>query len=265
VPHPKRSPDRAQPDCGDRATAPVLSVHDLSFRYGKRAALESVTFQMRPGRFTALLGANGAGKTTLFSLVTGLLRPPPGTVSILGRDLVAAGSWALADVGVVFQLPTLDLDLTVGQNLAYFAALHGLGRKTAVERGDRALATLDMAQARSERVRTLSGGQRRRIEIARALLHDPRLLLLDEPTVGLDIPTRRAIVDHAHALAEQAGVAVLWATHLIDEVRGSDDLIVLEKGRVVASGEAQGVMRRTDSRSLGEAFDKLTVRESNAI
>ncbi|HJZ43860.1 MAG TPA: ATP-binding cassette domain-containing protein [Hyphomicrobiaceae bacterium] len=243
---------------------PALVTRDLSYRYGRRPALERVSLQVQPGRFTALLGPNGAGKTTLFSLVTRLLEPPAGAVTILGRDLVAAGSRALAEVGVVFQLPTLDLDLTVAQNLAYFAALHGLDRKTAAERIDRELAALGMGGSRTERVRTLSSGQRRRIEIARALLHRPRLLLLDEPTVGLDIPTRRGIVDHAHALAAEAGVAVLWATHLIDEIRDADHLIVLDKGRVVASGEAQAVVRRTAASSLGEAFDKLTAPGSEA-
>ena len=239
-------------------------MRDLSYRYGRRPVLERVSFQVQPGRFTALLGPNGAGKTTLFSLATRLLEPPAGAVTILGLDLVAAGSRALAEVGVVFQLPTLDLDLTVAQNLAYFAALHGLDRKTATERIDRGLAALGMGGSRTERVRTLSSGQRRRIEIARALLHRPRLLLLDEPTVGLDIPTRRGIVDHAHALAAEAGVAVLWATHLIDEIRDADHLIVLDKGRVVACGEAQAVVRRTAASSLGEAFDKLTAPESEA-
>ena len=243
---------------------PALVTRDLSYRYGRRLALERVSFQVQPGRFTALLGPNGAGKTTLFSLATRLLEPPAGAVTILGRDLVAAGSRALAEVGVVFQSPTLDLDLTVAQNLAYFAALHGLDRKTAAERIDRELAALGMGGSRTERVRTLSSGQRRRIEIARALLHRPRLLLLDEPTVGLDIPTRRGIVDHAHALAAEAGVAVLWATHLIDEIRDADHLIVLDKGRVVASGEAQAVVRRTAASSLGEAFDKLTAPGSEA-
>lgn len=256
------------PDCASlfaRSTSvPALAVNELSFRYGARPVLEHVSFQIEQGRFTALLGPNGAGKTTLFSLITRLLDPPAGTVTIFGRDLVATGSRALAEVGVVFQLPTLDLDLTVAQNLTYFAALHGLDRKTAAARTDRALSALSMADARKERVRTLSGGQRRRIEIARALLHGPRLLLLDEPTAGLDIPTRRAIVDHAHELAGNAGVAVLWATHLIDEIRDADQLIVLDKGRIVATGDAQDVMRRTASRNLGEVFDKLIAREGQA-
>ena len=249
----------------DHAMTSALIVRDLSFRYGTKPVLERVSLQVERGRFTALLGPNGAGKTTLFSLITRLLAPPADAIEILGHDLMEAGSWALADVGVVFQLPTLDLDLTVAQNLAYFAALQGLDRATTRERVDRALAPLGMSDMRAARIRTLSVGQRRRIEIARALLHNPRLLLLDEPTVGLDIPTRRALVDHAHALAADAGVGVLWATHLIDEIRDTDHLIVLDRGRVAASGEAQTVVQKTGCRTLGEAFDKLTARESERI
>jgi len=247
------------------APTSALIVRDLSFRYRTRPALERVNLQVEQGRFTALLGPNGAGKTTLFSLITRLLAVPTGAITILGRDLVAAGSRALADVGVVFQLHTLDLDLTVAQNLAYFAALQGLDRTTTEERTDGALVALGMSGMRAARIRTLSGGQRRRVEIARALLHKPRLLLLDEPTVGLDIPTRRAIVDHAHALAAETGVGILWATHLIDEIREADHLIVLDRGRVVASGEAHAVVQQTGCRTLGEAFDKLTAQESERI
>jgi ABC-2 type transport system ATP-binding protein len=248
----------------DHAMTSALMVRDLSFRYGARHALERVSLQVAQGRFTALLGPNGAGKTTLFSLITRLLAAPTGAITILGRDLFAAGSRALADVGVVFQMPTLDLDLTVDQNLAYFAALQGLDRATTRERTHSALVALGMSDMRAARIRTLSGGQRRRVEIARALLHKPRLLLLDEPTVGLDIPTRRTIVDHAHALAAETGVGLLWATHLIDEIREQDHLIVLDRGRVVASGETQSVVQQTGCRTLAEAFDKLTAREGEA-
>jgi ABC-2 type transport system ATP-binding protein len=258
----KQSPAGAN-RIADLAAAPALSVRDLSFCYGRRPALQSVAFHIRHGRFTALLGPNGAGKTTLFSLVTRLLEPPADAITILGKNLVVAGSGALAEVGVVFQLPTLDLDLTVVQNLAYFAALHGIDRRAAAERIDHQLESLGLTGMRRARVRMLSGGQRRRIEIARALLHGPQLLLLDEPTVGLDIPTRRAIVDQVHALAA-GGVAVLWATHLIDEIRDKDDLIILDRGRVVACGGAQDIVRRTASQSLGEAFDKLISSESEA-
>ncbi len=238
----------------------ALSVCNLSFSYGERAVLDDVSFKIAPGQFTALVGPNGAGKTTLFLLVSRLLEPRPGEVAIRGLDVVRDGAAALASLGIVFQQPTLDLDLTVGQNLAYFAALHGIGRAEARARADATLAALDMAGSLGVRVRRLSGGQRRRVEIARALLHAPRLLLLDEPTVGLDIPTRRTLLAHAHAVAREQAVALLWATHLIDEIEERDHLIVLHRGRVVANATAAAIRDQVHAADLGEAYERLTGR-----
>ena len=197
---------------------PVLTVKDLSYWYGSKQALDDVSFEVWPGKVTALLGPNGAGKTTLFSLITRLFDAPTGRIEIAGRSPAEWGARALGPLGVVFQQPTLDLDLSVKQNLRYFAALRGLKRKDADERMARALDALDMKERIGERVRALNGGHRRRVEIARALLHSPKLMLLDEPTIGLDDPTRRAIVRHVHELARSDNIGVLWATHLFDEI-----------------------------------------------
>jgi ABC-2 type transport system ATP-binding protein len=236
---------------------PVLRVKDVSYWYGSKQALDDVSFDVYPGRVTALLGPNGAGKTTLFSLITRLFDAPSGRIEIDGRAAAEWGFKALRPLGVVFQQPTLDLDLTVKQNLRYFAALRGLKRKEADERMDRALKALDMAERISEKVRSLNGGHRRRVEIARALLHSPKLLLLDEPTIGLDVPTRTAIVRHIHDLARAETIGVLWATHLFDEVEPDDDLLVLDRGRIVARGEAKKVVAETGAKDLGGAFKLL--------
>ena len=241
---------------GDDRT-PVLTVKNVSYYYGSKQALDDVSFEVFPGRVTALLGPNGAGKTTLFSLITRLFDAPTGRIEIVGRSAAELGSRALEPLGVVFQQPTLDLDLTVKQNLRYFAALRGLARQDADERMMRALDALDMAEPVNERVRDLNGGHRRRVEIARGILHSPKLLLLDEPTIGLDVPTRSAIVRHIHELARTDNIGVLWATHLFDEVEPDDDLLVLNKGRIVARGTAKDVVAETGAGNLGGAFRLL--------
>lgn len=212
-----------------------LVVRGLSFNYGPKRALDGVSFDVPANRFCALLGPNGAGKSTLVSLLTRLLVAPKGDIRIAGHDLRATPRKALAELGVVFQQPTLDLNLTVRQNLSYFAALHGLARSEVPGRIDAALDRLDMRARADEKARALNGGHRRRMELARALLHNPKVLLLDEPTVGLDAAARQAITEHVHDLADQ-GFCVLWATHLTDEVRDSDALLVLHQGQIIATG-----------------------------
>ncbi|QFS83268.1 putative ABC transporter ATP-binding protein YbhF [Roseivivax sp. THAF40] len=218
-----------------------LQIDGIDYRFSTRQALDGVGFSVAPGRFAALLGPNGAGKSTLFALLTGLFSAPSGTIRIAGQDMSRNPRAALAQMGVVFQSPTLDLDLTIRQNLRYFAALHGLSGRAAALRIDAALDKLGIAERAGEKARDLNGGHRRRTEIARALVHKPDVLLLDEATVGLDAAAREAITDHVHALCAEDGLTVLWATHLTDEVRDSDRLIVLHEGRVIADGEASAI------------------------
>lgn len=212
-----------------------LQVTGLSFEYGPKTALDNVSLNVPQGRFCALLGPNGAGKSTLVSLLTRLLVAPSGDIHVAGHDLRAVPRKALAELGVVFQQPTLDLNLTVRQNLSYFGALHGLPRRDLPGRIDAALDRLDMRARGDEKARALNGGHRRRMELARALLHEPSVLLLDEPTVGLDAAARAAITDHVHDLADQ-GLCVLWTTHLTDEVRDDDALLVLHRGQIIEAG-----------------------------
>lgn len=231
-----------------------LSVSGLSHAYGGKQALEDVSFSIAPGHFCALLGPNGAGKSTLFALLTRLLISPHGRIEIAGHDLSRHPRRALARLGVVFQQTTLDLDLTVRQNLTYFAALHGIAGRDARRRVDAALDRLDMLPRAGEKARHLNGGHKRRTEIARALLHDPQVLLLDEPTVGLDAAARHAITGHVHDLAAD-GTSVLWATHLTDEIRPDDQLVVLHRSRVLAVGTAGDIAA---GQGLAERFLAMT-------
>jgi ABC-2 type transport system ATP-binding protein len=231
-----------------------LSVDALSFSYGSRKALDALHFTLEPGSFTALLGPNGAGKSTLFSLLTRLFTASQGRIIIAGYDLSAQPLKALAALGCVFQQATLDLDLTVRRNLLYYAALHGLTGAAARRLADEALATLALTDRADTPARSLSGGQRRRVELARALIHRPTVLLLDEPTVGLDAASRRAITDHAHVLAGQ-GTTVLWATHLTDEVAPTDRCLILHKGRLLADAPAATLAEGT---TLTDRFLALT-------
>lgn len=232
-----------------------LAVSDLSYSYGARKALDGVSFQVAAGDFCALLGPNGAGKSTLYALLTRLLVAPRGRIEVAGIDLAARPTAALARMGVVFQQPTLDLDLTVRQNLRYFAGLQGLAGREAERRIDAALERLGMAERGREKVRALNGGHRRRTEIARALIHRPAVLLLDEATVGLDAATRASVTDHVHSLCSEDGLTVLWATHLTDEVRPADRLVILHRGRILRDGIAGAI---AGGAPLTEVFLALT-------
>jgi ABC-2 type transport system ATP-binding protein len=231
-----------------------LVIERVSHRYGERRALSEVSFQVPPGHFCVLLGPNGAGKSTLFGLLTRLLKQQAGSLTWQGAPLKPQ---TLGDIGVVFQSLTLDLDLTVQQNLDYFGALFGLSARERKLRIGEELERLGMAERAREKVRALNGGHRRRVEIARALLHHPSLLLLDEPTVGLDAPARRALVDYVHQLSRERGLTVLWATHLFDEVEvAQDDIALLSYGKLRACGPAQQLLGATDS--VGQWFDAQT-------
>ena len=241
----------------------TLEVSDVSFAYGQREALRHVGFSLAPGRFAALLGPNGAGKSTLIALLTRLYDLQHGDIRVCGCSLRNAARPALRQLGVVFQQSTLDLDLSVEQNLRYHAALHGLSRRQSHLRVEAELARQGLGERRRDRVRELNIGHRRRVEIARALLHEPRLLLLDEASVGLDPASRLALNQHLRRLCREQQLSVLWATHLLDEVQPSDDLLILHQGRLVASGTADALSLEHGG-DLDHAFARLTNAPSGA-
>ncbi|HTW27486.1 MAG TPA: ABC transporter ATP-binding protein [Acetobacteraceae bacterium] len=248
----------------DAADVPALEVDHVSHSYGARRALDDVSLRVRQARLTALLGPNGAGKTTLFSLITRLFDTRHGSISVLGHRVDREPGEALRRLGVVFQARTLDLDISVMENLLYHAALHGIGGREAASRARAVLAEVELADRARDTARKLSGGQMRRVEIARALLHAPRLLVLDEPTVGLDVASKLTIITQVRRLMREHGVAVLWATHLLDEVEPDDEMVVLHRGRVMAAGGVSEVVRAAGAADLRAAFSALTAGEGGS-
>lgn len=242
----------------DFAAAPaLLEVVDVHKSYGRTEALKGVSLSVAHGEFVALLGPNGAGKSTLFQLLTGLFNADSGQVKVGGHDMRREPVRALGGIGVVFQQMTLDLDLTVAANLRFHARLHGLGGADATARIADAAARLGLAERMGDKVRALSGGNRRKVELARALIHRPAVLLMDEATVGLDPASRRQLLDEVLALRAQ-GVGVLWASHLVDEAEAADRVIVLHKGKLLAQGSPRELVASAGKASLAETFLNMT-------
>lgn len=236
----------------------ILNIESLSKSYGPIKALNEVSFSLAEGEYTSLLGPNGAGKTTLFQILTGLFVSEKGNVLINNYDMRNDAIKALAHIGVVFQQITLDMDLTVMENLKFHSNLHGINDKEFKKRVIVELEQVNLANRINDKVRSLSGGQKRRVELARSLLHRPKLLLLDEPTVGLDPQSRRDLLDYVIKLKEERKMAVLWATHLVDEAEKSDTVIVLNKGEIIKKDTPQNITKEYNKDTLHDAFVSLT-------
>jgi len=243
----------------DGAKLPTaLDLSRVSHFYGRKQALSEISFSILPGQFAVLLGLNGAGKTTLLSLISHLYNTRHGSIRIFGYDISREPGEALRRLGIVFQPRTLDLDLSVYQNLSYHASLHGLGHRLAMDRIETLMADVNMSDRLNDKARSLSGGQMRRVEIVRALLHRPPLLLLDEATVGLDIQSRAEIIATIRELVVADGITVMWATHLIDEVDENDRVIILHRGKVLEDSSVHAVVRAASAENMREAFVTLT-------
>ena len=233
-------------------TDTVLSAQNLHKSYAGKQALQGVSLALHAGEIVALLGPNGAGKSTLLQLLTGLFSPDQGAIVVLGHDMRTHASRALAGLGVVFQQGALDLDLSVQANLLFHTDLHGIARAIASQRIADELARIGMSAQAGALVRSLSGGTRRKVELVRAVLHQPRVLLMDEATAGLDMASRQQLLAAVRRLAKDQGVAVLWATHLAEEVQVADRLVLLDKGAVHFSGSPAAFMDQAPGDNLHE-------------
>jgi ABC-2 type transport system ATP-binding protein len=233
-----------------------IAVQAVSHQYGGHHALDNIDLCLKPG-LTMLLGPNGAGKSTLFALITGLQKLTQGSITFDGATLSQSRTSIMAKMGVVFQQSTLDIDLSVKQNLSYFASLHGISTANALSHIQGLLDELDLTTKLNTKIRNLNGGHRRRVELARCLIHKPSLLLLDEPTVGLDIESRHLILRVVQALAHSQNVSVLWATHLFEEVKHNNNLIVLSKGRVLAHDQCEALLAKYHQQDIEHLWQHL--------
>ncbi len=232
----------------------MLRTIDLTKRYGTRTALQSLSLQIPAGQFVALLGPNGAGKSTLFQVLTGMFAADAGEVEVAGHSLRHAASAALRHIGVVFQQMSLDLDLSILRNLLFQADLHGLPRRLAKARIAEACERLNIDADLHRKVRELSGGNRRKVELARAGLHRPAVLLMDEATVGLDPKSRQELLAALREDVRERGVCVLWATHRVEEAEQADRVLVLHKGSLLADGTPAQVSQGLGGATLEAGF-----------
>jgi len=236
----------------------ALVCREVTKSFGPTQALAEVSLHVAPGELVALLGPNGAGKSTLFQILTGLFVADSGQVEVLGCDMRRNPVAALGHLGVVFQQMALDLNLSLRANLRFHADLHGLPRRQSAERIGQLLAHFSLGDMADQPTRSLSGGNRRKVELLRALLHEPRLLLMDEATVGLDPASRTQLLDEVVRLTHARGLGVLWATHLVVEAERAHRIVVLDKGRVLFDGLAALLCRQQNQSGLEAAFLQLT-------
>jgi ABC-2 type transport system ATP-binding protein len=222
----------------------VISVQNISHRYGNREALKHVTFEVREGEIFGLLGPNGGGKSTLFRILSTMMVSSEGKAEIAGCDVVTQSAEVRRRIGVVFQTQSLDKALTVGENLRGQGHLHGLSGATLSQRMEKVMTRLSIQDRRNELVENLSGGLKRRVEIAKALLHQPKVVLMDEASTGLDPGARRELSQYVHELRDQEGVTIVLTTHILDEADRCDRLILLHQGQIVAQGTPQELRSR---------------------
>ncbi|HLH01205.1 MAG TPA: ATP-binding cassette domain-containing protein [Bryobacteraceae bacterium] len=246
----------------------MIEVQNLTKKFGDFTAVDAISFDVAGGEIFAFLGPNGAGKTTTIKMLTTLLTPTSGTLRIDGLDVSRNPNEVRKRFGIVFQDPSLDGDLTAWENMELHGIFYHMPRKLRIERTEQLLKLFELWERRKEQVKLFSGGMKRRLEIARGLLHTPKILFLDEPTLGLDPQTRNQLWIHVKHLNQTEGVTVFLTTHYMDEAdRVAQRIAVIDHGKIVAQGSPNELKRQTETESLEEAFLALTgstIRDESA-
>ncbi len=237
----------------------MIEVKNLTKKYGSFIAVDNISFKVKSGEIFAFLGPNGAGKTTTIRMLTTLARPSGGTIRINGFDPVTEQDQVRRSFGIVFQEPSLDDELTACENMVFHGILYGMPKDLRSERVEMLLKLVELWDRRNDQVKKYSGGMKRRLEIARGLLHLPKILFLDEPTLGLDPQTRNLLWEHIRDLNSREGITVFLTTHIMEEAeRVADTVAVIDYGRIVDCGSPRELEERTGTNSLEQAFLALT-------
>ena len=239
---------------------PVIEVQALTKNFNSVAAVDDVSFNVNEGEVFGFIGPNGAGKTTTMNILTTLIPPTSGTAIVAGHDIVASPDLVREAIGVVFQDPTLDIRLTGRENLQFHAVIYHVPKPERAGRLDFALRLVELTDTADNLVETYSGGMKRRLELARGLIHKPRVFFLDEPTLGLDPQTRFRIWDYLHELAS-AGMTVFFTTHYMDEAEQCDRVAIIDQGRIIALDTPAALKKQTGTKTMDGVFLALTGKE----
>lgn len=240
---------------------PIIEVKNLTKKFDDFTAVDNISFSVEKGQIFAFLGPNGAGKTTTIKMLTTLLEPTSGTISLNGYNVVDKPNETRKSFGIVFQDPSLDTELTAFENMEFHAVLYNLGRRLSAARIKELMELVELWDRKDELVKNFSGGMKRRLEIARGLLHHPTVLFLDEPTLGLDPQTRNHMWSYIKELNEKEAVTVFVTTHYIEEAeRMAHHVSIIDHGKIIAEGIAESLKKETNTENLEDAFLALTGR-----
>jgi ABC-2 type transport system ATP-binding protein len=240
---------------------PVIEARNVIKTFGEIKAVDDISFEVKAGDIFAFLGPNGAGKSTTISMLTTMLRPTGGHLSLNGHDVTKDQAKARKSFGIVFQDPALEEELTALENMILHAVLYGIPKAEQGPRVEELLRLVDLWGRKDSYVKTFSGGMRRRLEIARGLLHHPKILFLDEPTLGLDTQTRNLLWDYVKKLSDSEGMTIFFTTHYLEEAEGvADRIAIIDHGKIIATGTSKQLTKQTNTKSLEEAYLELTGR-----